>query len=102
MPGRYFFIDQEQSQKFVQHIYDLEILPKIARAFKEQFLVEIRRKSLWATTNYTHNPASQSKPKADIRFQRKRREIVCKLVTIGCGFIPDWMTKWREICKPIA
>ena len=30
------------------------------------------------------------------------RENAYKWITIGFGFTPDWMKKWREFFKPIA
>ena len=44
----------------------------------------------------------QSKLKVITRGWHKTREKKCKLVTIGFGFISDWIRKWRVIFQPIV
>ena len=45
---------------------------------------------------------NQSKLEVITGSWRKARENACEWVTIGFGFIPDWMKTWREIFKPIV
>jgi len=72
----------------------------------EQFSVACRKTKPKVITLADHkdteNPVNQSKLEANTRSRCKARENVCERVTIGFGFTSDWMTKWREIFKPIA
>ena len=39
--------------------------------------------------------------KANTRNQHQAQENACDQVVLGFGFASDWLSRWREICKPI-
>ena len=49
-----------------------------------------------------YNEVNQSKREVITYSLRKVRENTYEWITIGFGFTPDWMKKWREFFEPIA
>ena len=49
-----------------------------------------------------NNKTSQRKLEANTRKRRQARENACDQTAIGFGFASDWLSKWREIYKPIT
>ena len=67
------------------------------------WLQEVNQKMNVVTTtkvttlvNQADNPPNQSKLEANTSSWHEARENVCKQVTFGFCFTPDWLAKWRE------
>ena len=56
----------------------------------------------WPITTDENNTMNQWELKANTRNRRQARENACDQVAIGFGFASDWLTRWREIFKPIT
>ena len=66
---------------------------------REYIRAVIKPKQLqWPITINVNNETNQS----NIRNWRQARENACDQVAIGFGFTSDWLSRWRELFKPIT
>ena len=56
-----------------------------------------KTKLLWPIRRDINSAINQSELDANISNRRQMQENACEQVTIGFGFAPDWLRKWRNV-----